>query len=308
MHLSSYTSSSSLRYVGTLLLAAFLVMAAAAAGVMLAKALGRETFANQALIDYQFAKIGSGEPPDIAFIGDSSLGNAIDVEQWRELSGDRALNLALTGGYGYAGSYNMLRRLSAWQKPKHVVVMQTGEMMQRAHSEDAYIMTAPGALASAFAFWRMSMSVQQVEEAWRWLLDVAKNGRPPVRRESIIVNDYVMQGPRRTHNPNKEGWTVASILPSKAEYLIAIGGFCRDNGIDCLYAHGPLTEPLCSKSAEYFAEVARIVTRAGLRMVQTMPICVPESEIGDGKDHIRPDLKAAYTRRYFEIIEPKLRR
>lgn len=308
MRLSSYTFSSSTGYLGTMALAAALIVACAGVLVFAAKAMGRETFANQALLDYQFGKIGKGTAPDIIFVGDSSLGNAIDAGEWTKISGQRALNLALSGSYGYEGTYNMIRRLTDWSAPKHVVVVQTGDMLQRPPSEESYIMTAPGLFGRLLAYWRMSMSAQQVEGAAVWLLSYLRSGKPPPTRESIIVNDYVQQAPQRQPNPNIAPWLPSSIRPDKAAYLNEIGEFCRARGLDCLYVHGPLSGPTCSNSAPYFAEVAKVVERSGLRLVQATPLCVPDDEAGDGRDHIRPDLKAAYTRKYHDIIGPQLRR
>ena len=308
MHLNSSISSSRAGYIGTLFVTAALVVLAGAAVVILAKHVGRETIPNQALLDHQFGKIGRGTPPDIIFVGDSSLGNAIDSAEWSSLSGMSALNLALSGSYGYEGSYNMIRRVIDWRAPRHVVIMQTGEMMQRQPSEEAYIMTAPGLLGRVVAYWRMTMSAQQVENATLWLLSTMRRGKPPPFRESFIVNDYILQGPKRTRNPNTEGWSPRSVRADKAEYLNEIGRLCAEYAIDCIYVHGPLTEPVCGKSEAYFAEVAKVVQAAGIRLAQVMPPCVPEGEIGDGKDHVRPDLKVAYTRKYYDMIAPQLRR
>jgi hypothetical protein len=308
MRLSLYIFNSSGAYLGALALTAALVVASAAALVFTAKALGRETFANQALLEYQFGKIGKGTAPEIVFVGDSSLGNAIDATEWKRLSGIDAVNLALSASFGFEGTYNMLRRVADWTKPKHVVIFQTGQLMQRPHREDGYIMTAPGIIGRLVSYWRMSMSAQQVEDATRWLAEFLMKGKPPPSRESIIINDYVMQAAQRSPNQKDDGWSPSSIKPEKAAYLKMIGSFCREQGLDCLYVHGPLVEPICSRSDAYFATVTRIVEEAGIRLVGSRPLCVPEHEVGDGENHVHPDLKAEYTRRYFELIGPELRR
>jgi len=64
----------------------------------------------------------------------------------------------------------------------------------------------------------------------------------------------------------------------------------------------PLTEPNCSNSDDFFRQAARMIRSTGLALAQETPICIPDDEIGDGKDHVRPDLKSEYTRRYFELI------
>jgi len=65
------------------------------------------------LYQYQVGKISQADKFDTIFIGDSSLGNLIDAEYFSEETGQKAMNLALMGSYGYAGSYNMLKRAYA---------------------------------------------------------------------------------------------------------------------------------------------------------------------------------------------------
>ena len=49
---------------------------------------GREHFAYQQLVDYQMQKLAKTDV-DTVFIGDSSLGNAIDAGEWQRATGNR---------------------------------------------------------------------------------------------------------------------------------------------------------------------------------------------------------------------------
>jgi hypothetical protein len=64
--------------------------------------LGLVEVANHEIYGYQRDKLGTARTIDIAFVGDSSLGNAINAELFSSLSGHNAVNLALTGSYGSA--------------------------------------------------------------------------------------------------------------------------------------------------------------------------------------------------------------
>jgi hypothetical protein len=314
MHPSSSISvSRSPHYLSLLALTAALLTAGCAALVISAQALGWQTLPNQALLEYQFSKIGSGEAPDTVFVGDSSLGNAVDAKVWSSLSRAPALNLALSASFGYAATYNTIRRVLAWKKPRRVVIMQTAEMLRRPLDEDGYLITAPGKLSAIVRFWRLSMNSQQV---WGSALYLAANGPSafrhgpvrPTHRESIFVNDYILQGPRRTHNPSPEPWQASELREEKLKYLRLAAALCSSEGIECIYAHGPLTEPNCSNSDEFYRHAARMIRSTGLALATETPICVPDDEIGDGKDHVRPDLKSEYTRRYFELLVGKFGR
>jgi hypothetical protein len=310
---SSSISSSRPRAFGLAFVASAVVVVGACIGVVLVtKALGRKALPNQTLLELQLAKIGHGPAPDIVFLGDSSLGNAISAEEWSRLTSGHALNLALSGSYGYVGSYNMLRRVLDWHAPRHVIIMQTAEMMRRPVSEESYLLTAPGLSASLVSFFRLTMSVQQVASSLRWLTKNGPNlafGRPlpPESREAQIVNGYVRQAAERTPDQKIVTWTPSSINPQKIKYLAKIGDLCKSHGLDCIYMHGPLGAKKCRAFDAYFEEVARLITAQGLRMVQTRPICVPEAELGDSDDHVRPDLKNLYTRKHYQLLAPRTR-
>src|SRR5687767_8650401 len=109
------------RYISGALGCAGLLLAAAAALVLGSLALDRSPLPYQALFDYQAAKL-EGPPADTIFVGDSTLGHAIDAELWSALSGRRAVNLALTGVYGYEGGYNFIERSLRNLRPRNVIL------------------------------------------------------------------------------------------------------------------------------------------------------------------------------------------
>ena len=89
-----------------------------------AAALGVDAHAYGALVNHQLAKLEkTDQDVRTVFIGDSSLGNAIDVETWEDLGNGKAHNLALMGHFGYAGMYHMTTRALNRLEPKNVVIM-----------------------------------------------------------------------------------------------------------------------------------------------------------------------------------------
>jgi hypothetical protein len=312
MRRSLYIFSFDLRWYSVLLLATALAVVGLGAGaVLIVKRLNGEVLPNQQLLDYQLHKIGNGPLPEMVFIGDSSLGNAISSSTWTQLSGLHAVNLALTGSYGYEGSYNMLRRILIWGTPQHVVIMQAADMMQRGPARDAYLMTAPGMLATVIAYWRLTMNSQQIGAALAWLWEhgpvMLQTGVHLPPAQPMIVNDYVRQRAARANVPAAP-WRSSTIVRESAASLARIAGLCAERELDCLYVHGPLAEPLCSHSTEYFAAVARLVTAMKMRLAAVEPICITAEDVGDSVDHVRAERKELYTRKYFELLAPQLRR
>src|SRR4051812_2425847 len=75
------------------------------------------------LYAYQMEKLKTAHDIDTVFLGDSSLGNAIDAKLWDQWTGKKSLNLALTSGYGYQGAYVMLENvLASGLTPKNAII------------------------------------------------------------------------------------------------------------------------------------------------------------------------------------------
>ena len=54
------------------------------------------------------------------------------------------------------------------------------------------------------------------------------------------------------------------------------------------------------------ADTSALVRQSGVTMVNDWPMVMPVDDVGDSADHVKPALKAAYTRRYAALIAPHL--
>jgi hypothetical protein len=122
-----------------------------------------------------------------------------------------------------------------------------------------------------------------------------------------IVNDYLEQRRR----PNQHATVVENAKPllpemvadSQIEYLVRIARLCRNSGLVCIYAHGPIFDDYCRQARAYIERLDARIRTAGLQVLPGTPVCLKQDEIGDSLDHVRPDLKQVYTRRYFKRFE-----
>ncbi len=307
--LSPQSAPAARRYAIVTLAVAALLLAAAAALIEGSLALGRVKLPYQRLLEYQTAKL-SGPPAQTIFIGDSSLGHGIDAQLWSSLSGQHALNLALTGSYGYEGGYNFFKRALRTIRPKNIVLMYTADMMTRPLSEEAFETTRD---LAELAWWeraqrylKETFNFTELSSSLSWLRRAAIRGITgrAAPAERIVENDYVKQGPPR---PPPHGLLVpAQIEPDKIKYHALIGKLCEAEKLNCLYLHGPLAHAKCEQSRPYFEEVARLFAQSPIRQVSVTPFCMQPDELGDSEDHVVPALKPAFTRRYYEILKPHL--
>ncbi|MCC7251044.1 hypothetical protein [Hyphomicrobium sp.] len=256
------------------------------------------------LFSYQVDKLEGASPIGVLFVGDSSLGNAIDARQWQDATGSVVINAALTGVYGYEGSLEMLRRAVDTRGVQTVVIMQTPDMMMRPDSYESLLFSA-SSLSSlkdvppfTLVSWLLSKEIPL--SAWRRL----RRGTHPIK-EKMREWDYIPQGaPENTRAkfPQLVPFSAASINPGKTDSLVRLARYCAEHGLRCLYAHGPVAEPLCSDKGGYYSQVNAIIRSTGLDLVSDTPICLTRNEIGDSLDHVSPELRRTISTRYFDLI------
>jgi len=263
-------------------------------------------FAFIKLYQYQLSKIESDARPDIVFVGDSSLGNAIDADEFQRLSGKHVQNLALTGAYGYAGTFNMIRRVTQANNPELVIIMHTPDIFTRPIAYDGYLHTALSLkdwrdipfsiLVKTFTNFDAVMSMARTF--------VRKSGMPD---NMVISNDYIRQGPALNLDDNSNHQlSEASINLEKKMFLKKISAFCGDNGLQCVYAFGPWLELFCQQSQSFIKKTKEIVISTGLRVATEQPKCLSPNELGDAWDHVAPHSKKEATSFYFKKLQPFL--
>jgi len=299
----SSTSSSELRrYLRALGFALGILVAALVTITATGYRLGLVEVANHEIYGYQRDKIDAARNIDIAFVGDSSLGNAIDAALFSTLSGSSAVNLALTGSYGSGGAYNMTYKVLQHHAPRLIVVMQSIDVMRRKDAFPGFYFSAePSQLLTTSPirilelYFSLKTARRVVEQLWKHGL---------AKPSQLFENDYIAQ--TSAFSPAAE-LGMNPLLPNmvtqaQLDYVGQIAQLCRSHGTECVYAYGPIYDGYCTHAADYVAKVESGVRATGLPIVAGTPLCIPEAELGDTVDHVRPDLKDVYTRRYFELL------
>jgi hypothetical protein len=269
--------------------------------------LGLVDASNHAIYSYQRAKIDRLPSIDIVFVGDSSLGNAINADLFGQLSGAPTANLALTGSFGSGGAYNMIRAVMADHRPRLFVVLQTIDVMHRKEAFPGfYFSAAPGELLTTSPIQILELYFSQ-KTAKKVLAQVADTGFADTAER--IENDYITQRGHPIGRPPREEVAIHPLLPdmvadTQLGYIRRIADLCRSADVACVYAHGPVFDGYCHQAAAYIAELNVRVRAAGLDVVPGTPLCMEEAEVGNSIDHVRSDLKDAYTRRYYDLLRP----
>lgn len=267
--------------------------------------LGLVEAANHDIYVYQRAKIYDGKPVDVAFVGDSSLGNAIDAATFTTLSGLAAANLALNGSYGSGGAFNMANKLLDAKAPKLIVVTQSIDTMRRRDAFPGFYFSAEPSQLLATSPIRVLELYFSWKTARRVVEQIAQNGFRP--RQETFSGDYIAQtraplGARAAQEVADNPLEPDMLAQAQLDYVARIAALCRLHGVACVYAHGPIYEGYCTRARDYVERLNERIAEAGMQVVAGTPVCLLESEVGDSIDHVRSDLKTHYTRRYFDLL------
>jgi hypothetical protein len=271
------------------------------------------------LYHYQDAKLAAvPQTLDILFVGDSALGNAIDAKQVAALSGRTTLSLALSGGaLGLPAIATQLEDAARRSRIANVVIMVSPETYRRRFSSsvDGFVLANHAHLGRIVRL-PPRLAVQSVDALVRFLFDdgVVADGwrflttgmRDLGDCDGCAERDYIAQEPNgRLSADDIRRWR--GPVDDYDVFLKRIARLCETNGINCLYSHGPLVQSVLDLNPGYVAKINRKLEKAHLRTVAPDAIVIPPDEAGDSVNHVRADLRGAYTEKIYRSLAPLLK-
>lgn len=266
---------------------------------------------DQALLDYQRSKLGGTNRYDTLLLGDSSLGNAINAPLFSELTGTRAVNLALNGNYAFAGARSLLQRAAHAGHPvTNVILMHTVATWIREVEFEGYLRTLDSVEMTGGG-WREDARLLRQAFVLFWNLKTyrdffrALKGDRNHRPQNIFDHDYVRQGPPYDFR-RRQQFDVSKINPEKLLFLRALKEAAEAGHYNLIYVHGPIVEDYADR-ADYYAEVNRLLLGLGLNAVTNVTV-MTRVQMGDSDDHVGLAAKDDFTRRYAELLKDRLHR
>lgn len=263
------------------------------------------------IYNYRVAKIERIESEDTILVGDSTLGNTINAELFSQITSTRSVNLALLGIYGYAGSYNMIKKVVAKHQPKNIIIVHTLGMMTRDIAYDGYMysmssvndffeLTYPEKIAFIDTTINIFLSIKNIQSSFQYYVEGETKNLGVVELE----NDHLKQ---RGYQIDIDTFYVPSnisINPKKVKFLKKIVAYCQKHQINLIYIHGPILQDI---GLHYnIQEINRYIRSTGIVFIDDMFWITPE-KIGDTEDHVYPAYKDEYTRLYAEALKPYLK-
>lgn len=270
------------------------------------------------LLRYQEEKIARlpAGAIDTVLIGDSSLGNGIDVREFDVAAGVRASSLALTGNFGFAGGLELLRQLAERQPIRNVILVYSIDAMASGAGHSGHVFVSPRPLVEGLT-WGAQLSL---------LRDYATtllNGRSAtvlarkllhggVRQDALpkelYADDYVIIDAQMALD--RLGYRVPGrVKPRAATYLRVIARLCAERKWNCLYAHGPVLARALDASDHaraYLVEADRVIASTGIKVIANSPVELTDDERGDTVFHAGLGKRPGVTRRYVDLLRNEL--
>ena len=271
-------------------------------------------FAYTDLTNYQLSKINNVTHIDMAIVGDSSAGNAIDANLLGKTLNKKAVSLALTGSFGYGGSYIMAKK--AIQKgAKKILIVHTVDMITRPSYLDrrasVFLIRSFSDLLSLTdgihhiigLYLSKDIVTTAIKQTFKYLFSMEENHEN--NRSNPSEYDYIKQ-----HNKiNTESLNVkintTLINNEKLYYLNKLSSYCNEKKVQCYYAHGPIHNSFCENNKEYLSRANSLIHDTGINLLSTKTYCMGDSEVGDSEDHIHPKYKNKSTEYYANLLRSK---
>ena len=301
-----------MRYVWRAALGAVSICAVLTGLAVALTATGTVQFEHAKILKSRLAHLEATRPPvDIVFVGDSSLGAGIDPELFERMSGRASASLDLTGSFGYVGTANMLERAAERWHPKIAFIVQTTDVAARKPDPLADVETRPEGYrpADLLALARLYASWATVARLGKGLIELAegnqrgkaaepgRNGSTDAGRASRDRAALARNIAERREDPLEP----REIDPAAADSLQRIATICRENGMECVYAHGPLVGEFCVRERPYIERINGLVRAAGLTLLTETPLCLPAERMSDQIDHVAAGYRDDATSVYYAL-------
>lgn len=263
------------------------------------------------LTNYQLSKINNTDYVDIAIVGDSSAGNAIDANLLGKTLNKKATSLALTGSFGYGGSYFMAKK--AIQKgAKEVLIVHTVDMPTRPiyqdHRAGVFLIRSFSDLLNLTEgihhvlglYLSKDIVTTAIKQTFRHFfssIDDSEN-----KQSDPSKYDYIKQREKINSENIDIKISKALINEDKLYYLNKLADYCIEQGIKCSYAHGPIHHSFCKNNSDYLSKINTLINNTGINLLSEKPYCMNNNEVGDSEDHILPQYKNQSTSHYINLL------
>jgi hypothetical protein len=133
-------------------------------------------------------------------------------------------------------------------------------------------------------------------------------GRRFVIPDSFFKYDYLEPGYDVVHIQKTSTMSLEPQPPHDYDvFFEKVSELCRMNGLNCIYMHGPLMQEIARQSHGMLQRLNAQIERTGIKVIRQSPIQIPDEDLGNTVNHIRPAVQLAYTRKIYDLVKDELR-
>ena len=248
---------------------------------------------NDLLLENRIEKIKNFKNVKTIFVGDSSLGNAIDENLFGKISGKKTMNLALSGSYSFGGAYGLLENFKI-DGVENIYIMSSLDIWRRSPSNVAYnkVKSHKNIIFKEIYYTKINLNPKTIKKKINYLK------KKQNFNNNIFENDYIKQS-----NKNFTITQFNSVNKNKIHFLKKLFKFCELNNINCIHYHGPIINFHCKneKSINYINEVNKLLETEKIKFKKDLN-CIERNKLGDSDDHISPKYKKEFTKVFYNRL------
>jgi hypothetical protein len=274
------------------------------------------------VLQFQEAKIAALTPDvDTVVLGDSAIGYALDAKILSELSHRKTVSLALTGyNYGPGGAYVLLTEVLSRVRPRNVLIAMSAQTLA---VEMAKLRRKPirGFIQAARRHPRLLFTVNR-KISWDVTEEIGVEifdgqllmdgigyvlGARAVIADDFFKYDYYAPGTDVVQLDRSYTFSLGAPPHDYDVFFQKIAGLCNANGLNCMFMYGPLMQKVVEHSQLTFQMLNSQIERAGIKVISQSPIKIPDEDQGNTINHIQPGVRAAYTKKAYNLVAASLR-
>src|SRR5262249_8870376 len=76
-------------------------------------------------------------------------------------------------------------------------------------------------------------------------------------------------------------------------FFFKVGEICRSRGLNCIYEHGLVLKSIVEQNPVYIENLGNLIEQqAGIKVIRRSPVEIPDSDIGNSLNHVRPEVRS----------------
>tara|TARA_A100001015_G_C15044348_1_gene742394 strand:- start:3932 stop:4822 length:891 start_codon:yes stop_codon:yes gene_type:complete len=259
--------------------------------------------AEEKLIKYQLKKIKNNNYNTI-FLGDSSLGNLIDANEWAKLSKNSTGNLALFGITSFYGAYRMLTK-EEFKELKNIYILSSIDIWNRPKSSvDPYFIISENKIKKILSVLN-SRDFRNISKLYlNFLNEKMGLGIEAFKIKTKLQNDYIIQNLSYKLPQNIPHEFKFKLIDDKVFYLKKIFNICDERNLNCIFINGIIYEKFCEHEgySQFLINLKNLLAKNRINYLDNRT-CLPYEMLGDAYDHLHPQHKVEFTNKFYRLVK-----